>query len=465
MGRFGQMTRDDSGIALPIVIMASVVLFLLAATVVTYASLRTTSSAASAGSSDLMNVADAGINEYVYQLSQDPLYAVSHPTMSGTVPGIGTWVITATANSDGTWTLRAVSTLLNGKTKRLICTVFPQSFADYVVLVGSGDYSIGADATFGDTTHPGKVRSNANIRNAGVIYGLAEAHLNCLTDSGGTPNASFLAAHYPGGVSNGVAVVDFSLLSTNWNELKSYATGAGTYYGASGVKGYKITMTGNTVTIDKVTAGPNTNIPRTGTPVVSPADPPLGTLTTTNVVTGKAIPAKGVFFFDDTVWVAGNYSSNITIMTSGTMYCADDVVPTDPNVNVTCGLLAKTQMLFPYWYTTMPSQQTVQAATLCQSGGIGPDSGDDVAGNPLTFYKQTYNSTSKTWSGWTSTSYTPALKSQITIKGARAMNSMIGFSSGYNTRLFTMDPHLANNPPPKYPTIPGGVRVTTWQEY
>jgi hypothetical protein len=169
----------------------------------------------------------------------------------------------------------------------------------------------------------------------------------------------------------------------------------------------------------------------------------------------------GVFYFDDTVWVAGNYNANITIVTSGVMYCADNVVPTNSTSKYTCGLAAGTKMLFPYWYTTMPDPQTVQAATLCKSGGIGPES---ASASGKTFYKQTYNTTTKVWSGWTSTSYTAPLKEKVILKGARAMNNMIGFSSGYNVRQFDMDPNLAKNPPPKYPTIPGGLHVQTWNE-
>jgi hypothetical protein len=108
----------------------------------------------------------------------------------------------------------------------------------------------------------------------------------------------------------------------------------------------------------------------------------------------------------------------------------------------------------------MPAEQTVQAATLCRDGGIGPDDGSS-----LTYYKKTYNNTTHTWSAWVSTTDpTPALKTRITLKGARAMKNMIGFSSGYTYRQFDMDPHLASNPPPKYPTIPGGLHVQTWRE-
>ncbi len=455
MTKFNEWIRDDSGLALAIVVTVAALLFLLATTVLVYTEYRQMSSNHALDRNKAMYLADAGINEYVYQLSQNSQYAetVANQTMARTVSGQGSWAVTATPSTgDSPLKLAALGTLTDGSTRRVTATVFPQSFADYVVLVGSGDYIIGADATFGDATHPGKVRSNGNIENAGIIYGLAEAHLNCLTDSGGTPSASFLTAHYPGGIRNGVSLVDFSVLSTNWNDLRSYATAAGTFYGASGAGGYMVTINGSTVTIDKVSTTLNKNVPRTG---VTPADPALGAVTTTNVVTGKAIPAKGVFFFDDTVWVRGNYSANITIMTSGTMYCPYNVVPTDPNANYTCGLAAATNMLFPFWYGD--DDQTLQAATLCRDGGIGQDSSGRP---PITL--NTYNTTTHTWSSTTSDN---SLKTRITLKGARAMNNMIGFSSAYTTRVFTMDPHLATNPPPKYPTIPGGLHVDTWREY
>ncbi len=45
------------------------------------------------------------------------------------------------------------------------------------------------------------------------------------------------------------------------------------------------------------------------------------------------------------------------------------------------------------------------------------------------------------------------------------MVQMIGFSAGYDTRNFEMDPRLIDNPPPLYPQIrDGSLRVDTWLE-
>ena len=71
-----------------------------------------------------------------------------------------------------------------------------------------------------------------------------------------------------------------------------------------------------------------------------------------------------------------------------------NLVPTNPTSNVTCGLVAGSEVLFPYWYETMPEDQIVQAATLSQTAGVGPDT-DTIDNNQLKKY--TYNSTTKVW--------------------------------------------------------------------
>ncbi len=176
----------------------------------------------------------------------------------------------------------------------------------------------------------------------------------------------------------------------------------------------------------------------------------------TQTLVGTAvIPADGVLFFDDDVWVSGTYSAAVTVATSADLWCPGDLLPTNPSSTVTCGLVAGGQVLFPWWYGTMPDDQVVQAATLSQTAGVGPDAPSGL--------KQ-YNTTTGTWSS----SYTMGsadYKSSVTLKGGRAMVQMIGFSAGYDTRNFEMDPRLIDNPPPLYPQIrDGSLRVDTWLE-
>ena len=117
---------------------------------------------------------------------------------------------------------------------------------------------------------------------------------------------------------------------------------------------------------------------------------------------------------------------------------------------VTCGLVAQRDILFPYWYETMPDDQIVQAALLSQNGGrrsrrpVGPQEVE---------WTKNYRHPG-VWS-WKSSSYTLRYKDSVTLKGARAMKRMLGFSAGYDIRNFDKDPVLANNPPPLYPKLAG----------
>jgi hypothetical protein len=431
------MLASDSGMALAVVMLMSSILFLLATTVLLLVTYREKQTAAVTERDQSMHIADAGLNEYVYQLSQQYDYWKTHSTLGPTEMQGGEWMVTQSTSSSGTLVLTSVGTLPNGKSRTVRGTVRFPSYADYVVLVDKGPYSIGTGATF-----YGNVRCNGNISNSGIIAGLAEAGGTC---SYGTS----YAYNYPGGYKNNVSKVDFSQLTTDLQKMKTSAQAAGVYYPASGQLGYNVVLNGPQATIYKISAV-NKKKPRTGVST----DPLLGAFTQTLVGTA-VIPADGVLFFDDDVWVSGTYSAAVTVATSADLWCPGDLVPTNPSSTVTCGLVAGGQVLFPWWYGTMPDNQVVQAATLSQTAGVGPD-----APSGLT----QYNTSTGTWSS----SYTMGsadYKSSVTLKGGRAMVQMIGFSAGYDTRNFEMDPRLIDNPPPLYPQIrDGSLRVDTWLE-
>jgi|GEM_PF-1430305 len=434
--------QDDSGIVLATVVLISALLFIMATTVLTLVAYRQTQTQHYTYRTQAMHIADAGVNEFLYQLSEDYGYwkNPSNPAVGRTLGPInmdgGTWKVVATAPTNSEpLRITSTGTLANGSKRTINATVRFPTFADYVVLVDEGPYSIGPGATF-----YGKVRCNGNISNSGVITGLAEA--------GGTCSAgNSFASNYPGGYKNKVGFVDFTQLTTDMDKMKGVAIASGTYYGVSGVLGYKITLSGSTASIVKVTAV-NKKKPYVGT------DPPLGKLTTVNVGT-VPIPADGVFYFDDDVWVEGNYSAQVTVVSKKNIWCPGNLVPTDTDSNTTCGLVAEEQILFPWWYETMDNNQVVQAATLSQSAGIGPST------TTLQRWDTSYNP--DRWVDYTPSS--SGYKASITLKGSRAMVSMIGFSAGYDARNFNMDPRLENHPPPLYPMIrDGSLRVDTWLE-
>ncbi|NTU71097.1 MAG: hypothetical protein HGB10_04680 [Coriobacteriia bacterium] len=426
--------------ALAVVLIMSAVLFLLATTLLMVVSYRGNQTVSGEKHNQAMHVAEAGINEYMYQLSVDYGYWQTHETLGPVNTEDGQWLVTRSQNSSDVVILTSVGTLNDGTERTVRASVSFPSWAKYIVCVDQGPYSIGAGATF-----YGDVHCNEGISNSGVITGRATAGLgaNCTWGTSA-------AANYPGGYKNNYKNIDFSQLTYDLAQMKSTAQAESTYKAASGFLGYQAVINGATVTITKIQAI-NKNLPRTG----YPSDPLLGAITTTGTAEVYAIPHSGVFFFDDNVWVTGNYSASVTFATSKNVYCPGNITPTTSGANVTCGLVAQLQVLFPWWYQTMPDDQMVQAACLSQTAGVGPEAPSGL---------KKYNTTTKAWTD-TLTLGSSDYKNSVTLKGARAMVQMIGFSSGYTIRNFDRDPVLANNPPPLYPKLTGeSLQIDTWQE-
>jgi hypothetical protein len=457
--RAGDFLRDDAGLALATVVLISALLFLLATSVLTLVAFRQTQTSHYTARTQAMHIADAGVNEFLYQLSEDYGYwkDPANPTVGRTVGPVqmdgGTWRVVATAptNTDPL-RLTSVGTLVNGQKRTITATVRFPTFADYVMFVNASQ-SIGAGATF-----YGRFRSNGTISNSGVITGLAEA--------GGSCNWSTSAAvNYPGGYKNNVTIEDFSQLTTDLNKIKSAASASGSYYTLSGALGHKIVLSGSQATVYKVTAV-NNKYPRS----TSTTDKPLGELTTTLVGT-LVIPSDGVVYFEDNVWVMGDYSANITIASNKDIYIPDDLVLTTEDSNVTCGLVAASDIVFPYWYQTMPTDLYVRAALLGQGGTIVGESAPPSAmqASPYNTYSiMSYvtNTTTPSKSGWTGQySGTIPKKTSCNVNGATAMLNNSGLSVAFLYRNFAHDPRLQNNPPPLYPQIrDGSLRVDTWLE-
>ena len=368
-----QALASDSGMALAVVMLMSAVLFLLATTLLMLVTYRGNQTTAVAERNQAMHLADAGINQYAYQLSRQYDYWKTHETLGPTQMDGGEWTVTRSTTASGAVVLTSVGTLPSGRSRTVKATISFPNWAKYIVLVDKGPYSIGAGATF-----DGDIFCNGNISNSGVIKGKAEAGGTC---SYGTS----YAVNYPGGYANGVDKVDFSKLSNDLAAMKASAQGSGAYYAASGALGYNVVFNGPQATIYRVT-----NVEKHAS--VATTNVPIGTLTQTLIGTA-AIPSDGVFFFDDDVWVSGNYSAGVTVASSKNIWCPANLVPTNANSNATCGLVAQLEVLFPYWYETMPDNQIVQAALLSLTAGVGPD-----APSGLLTWTWKRNTTTGVWS-------------------------------------------------------------------
>jgi hypothetical protein len=136
------------------------------------------------------------------------------------------------------------------------------------------------------------------------------------------------------------------------------------------------------------------------------------------------------------------------------MYLSDNISLTNSGSNVTCGLVSKGNLVFPYWYQTMPAAAQMQCAMLAQGGQL-------IAESPPTIYK--YNTTTKAWTDTYTT--TIPMKTSLNVNGGTAMYLTSALSNGFTQRNFSYDPRLMNNPPPLYPQLASGdLKIDTWDE-
>jgi hypothetical protein len=211
------------------------------------------------------------------------------------------------------------------------------------------------------------------------------------------------------------------------DDIMLSAKGNNTYFAASGVYGYRVTISGQTVTVDKITGGTTTGV------------------LTTVPVRSVTIPASGALYFSDSVWVSGAYSAPVTIVSDHDIYIPNNYVPSDPNSTVTSGLIAKGNIIVPCWYASVPQQMSLTAAMLSQSGRIYADTKQGVFRTSIAILG--------------SETYFDANGGFVTV------NQYGQAIAGFLSRTYTYDQRLDDFTPPKYPVIlDGSLKVDTWIE-
>jgi len=408
-------SRDDSGIAMVLVVGVSVILFLLATTILVVASYLTMMTRAQEVRLKAVHVADAGLNAYLYELRRDPLYWVDHPVLGPTVQDDGSWVVTATApTTTDALILRAEgSSGSSPASVTVVATVRFPTFADYMFLSGT-DINIGLGAVI-----TGKVRSNGNVDNDGEIMGATYA-VGRITGSGTFGTALPLGSQtmFPGD-----AEIDFGQVSRDTQAMREAAVAAGSYLDASGSLGYRITITGTTYTAQKVIAVMSNRY-----------------LSLDGTVITRTIPPVGVIYVLGDAWVSGTYSTPVTVCGSNDIYVPDNYRPADMNSRVTAGLIAGRSIIVPTYYDSVPDSMTLTAALLAETGQVYGDLSMDH------------------------------LHSHMTINGSIAYSTYSWFvlsdlSRGWRTRTYAYDRRLDLYPPPRFPIVhEGSLKVNTWME-
>ncbi len=425
--------------------------------------------------SQAFTIAEAGIEYYRWHLAHAPQdfkdgTASSgpyiHPYYDKDNVRIGEFQLDITAPATGTTIVQIVST---GK-------VDADPTATKVIKVKMGLPSLArfsvaanADIRFGEGTSVyGQLHSNGGIRFDGTAYNVVTSAKDKYDDpdhSGGqefgvhthvSPTDPLPPTSTPvrtdvfkAGRQFPVPAVDFTGITVDLANIKAQASTSGKYYGPSGKSGYEIVLrTDDKFDIYKVNtlkAAPNN--------CNSDGAVGWGTWsinTTSSVATGVAIPANGLIFVEDDVWVRGQINTARVTIASGrfpvnsntyasitvnndlkyTNYDGSDVISLMTQRNINAGLKSDDDL-------------QIDAALVAQNGRVGRYYYGSSCG---TEYK----------------------RSTISLYGMLASNRRYGFAytdgTGYATRNLTYDGYLLYGPPPSFPITASQYDIISWEE-
>lgn len=254
-----------------------------------------------------------------------------------------------------------------------------------------------------------------------------------------------------------VPAVDFTGLTNDLATIKADAQAAGRYFASSGAQGYRIVLnTNDTFTVRKVTS--QTNPPHNCTNTQNQTGWGTWSVNNTSAVGTYAIPANGLIFVEDNLWVEGSINGARVTIANGrfpdnpanrpqlnvnndltyTNYDGTDVIALISQGNINVGFVSDTNL-------------RIDAALVSQNGRVG-----------RYYYEgdcSTYN-----------------IRNSITLYGMIATNVRYGFaytgnsycggitSSGYCDRNIIYDANLLYGPPPSFPLTSDQYEILSWEE-
>jgi len=451
--------RDESGMAMITVIGVAAIVLLLFATLMVLTNYRTMQSAKYVKRITAVQLADAGLNTYLYQLSIKYDYPTTTPTIGPHTTSEGSWIASASASTTSNIiTVRSTGTALDGSKKTVVAQCYPPSFSEYVT------FADGAITVGNQSIIHGKIRANGNlsvttggltnnpktgyIEGQALYSGTASPVKNNAPDPAYFTGGSAKVQAYPfssvsAEIANfkGVTVAPYNLVNSRSDGLTTKSLG------------YQITLRGNVMDVKRVVSVNTTEYANWGKIVVDPR-------TTTQMI-GLAIPANGrIIVNGDNVWVSGTYTSAVTVVatassagntTYGNIYISDSIILGSGTTDkVTCGLIAENSVWIPAWSSkfnaakttgAMSADLTIQAALLAQNGACTTPAVPSLTPTNQTAYTHT-----------------------LLITGALASHNTPSWDSHITTRNYWYDPRLMNNPPPGYPKTGGVITIASWLE-
>lgn len=445
--KLNKLKRKHQGSLLPLVLIASFLFIALSYALVAIAMSNLNYARYHEKTISSLEVAEAGINYYMWHLShsntdycdgqtcpaESPYgpYIHDYQTENGSVIGQYTLTITPPTPGDAIVTVKSVGRINGSSANRtVVAEVGMPSFARYAFLTAT-------EAWFGDTeTTNGPVHSNIGIHFDGTANGVVSASSTTYVPStsfGGDDHTSHNGVWGNGGPTGywtfPVPTIDFGHVSVDLTTLKTAASSGGISLDKTtgNKKGYYLKLKpNNTIEVYYVTNEQSSGI------------------TISALVNTYSAPINGIVYVSDNVWIDGTYSAPITIAaiaTSGQyakIKIKDNLLYSAKDGSAKIGLIAKGNIEVPQYANT---NLEIDAALLSQNGHVWYPQAGGVK-NSITIYGSISSFDYWTWS-W--------------------VNGGGTITSGYQTTVQTYDPYLTLGPPPQFPTT-GSYTILTWKE-
>ena len=253
---------------------------------------------------------------------------------------------------------------------------------------------------------------------------------------------AFSLFHYGPDVPN----VPFGAITTGFQKMQDLAQNhGGIDLGPSGAQGYSLVFNSDgTFTVYKVTALINLNTDDNN-PDYDPATQSAGNL----VYDHRAIPANGIIFVEDNVWVEGIVKGRATVAaanlnfgsTPPTIYIPHSIVYGARDGSDVLGLIAQNNIYVTYGADDV---LVVDGALIAQEGAV------IFPGGPVKTSITTFG-TVMTYNMWT-----------WTWEDGQNPDGSWHVSSGYAQTYNNYDSHLLYGPPPSFPVLNSTYQVISW---
>lgn len=478
-------TRQAGGIIIQVLVFATVSIVILSG-FVGWGAMSVRVARHSEAREQALQIAEAGIDYYRWHLAHAPSdfqdgtgtpgsYVHDYADKNGVK--IGTFTLTVTAPTLGSTlvTIKSTGQVLSDETvtRTIETRLAKPSFAKYAAIsnvgvqFGSGTeffgpvHSNGGLNFFGTAAHnlmTSAANTWLNFYNGVTTYGV-------YTTGDALPNASFPTANpiFQAGRQKGVPTVDFSGMAADLAQMKLDANANGKYYApsASGF-GYHIVLKTNDTfdmyQVNTLSTNPGGCIARQpfNACAISAIPPSLWSIGTEALIAGGGnvpLPANGIIFVEDHVWVDGQIdTARITIAsakfpdnpsTRTNIVVNNNLLYTNYNGQDTLALIAQNDIILGL---KSADNQRIDAALIAQSGRL---------------HRLHYNTSCGTW----------RLRNSVVFYGmfASAQRYMLytgcgTVASGYVNRTFTYDPNLLYAPPPSFPLTTSQYQVLSWDE-